>query len=113
MECVPTVNAEVVRVVKPLLFNVPVPSVVVPSLNVTPANGVPEPGATTLTCAVKVTESADNDGFKEEVSVVETAALFTTCEYTGEMLPEKYVSPLYTAVIEWVATDRLEVLKVT
>ena len=103
MECVPTDNAVVVRRVKPLLSSVPVPIVVVPSLYTTVSRGVPAPGATTLTCAVKVTDCPDNDGFSEEVSVVDTAALFTTCEYTGEVLPAKFTSPLvYTALIECV-----------
>ena len=63
----------------------------------------PQPGATTLTCAVKVTDCPDNEGFTEEISVVDIAALFTTCEYTGDVLPAKFASPLvYTALIECV-----------
>lgn len=41
MECVPTVSIEIVKVAIPLLFRVPVPSVVVPSRKVTEPVGVP------------------------------------------------------------------------
>jgi hypothetical protein len=47
MECVPTVSIEIVKVAIPLLFRVPVPSVVVPSRKVTEPVGVPLlPGVT-------------------------------------------------------------------
>ena len=42
IECVPTVSVDVVKVATPLLFNVPVPSAVVPSRKVTVPVGVPE-----------------------------------------------------------------------
>jgi hypothetical protein len=52
IECVPTASVDVVRVATPPLFNVPVPSVVVPSRNVTvPVGAPPMPG---LTVAVHV-----------------------------------------------------------
>ena len=44
------------RVVWPEPFNVPVPSVVEPSMNVTMPVGMPEPGAVADTVAVNVTD---------------------------------------------------------
>ena len=65
IECDPPASVEMLNVAFPLLI-VPVPSVVLPSLNVTvpvAANGV--------TVAVKVTELPYVEGFDEEVSVTE------------------------------------------
>ena len=45
------------------------PSVVVPSLNVTVPVGVPAPGALTVTVAVNVTDWPKTDGLADEVSV--------------------------------------------
>ena len=49
----PTASVDVVKVARPLLFNVPVPSAVVPSRNVTVPVGAPP--LTGLTVAVHVT----------------------------------------------------------
>ena len=70
MECDPSTNAEVVNVACPEPFSVPVPSVVVPSLNVTVPVGVPEPGEAAATVAVKVTDCPTTDGFEEEPKLV-------------------------------------------
>ena len=48
----------------------------------------------------------------DEPSAIEIFALFTTCETAAEVLALKLVSPLYTAVMEWVVTDNDEVAKV-
>jgi hypothetical protein len=45
-----------VKLAAPVLFNVPVPRVVEPSMNVTLPVGVPAPGVTTPMVAVKVTD---------------------------------------------------------
>ena len=53
--CVPTVNAEVVKLVTPLEFRFPVPRVVTPSLKVTaPLLGLATPLTADVTVAVKV-----------------------------------------------------------
>ena len=54
MLCVPTFSAAVVKIAIPPAKDL-VPRVVAPSLNVTLPTGVPDPGDTTLTVAVKVT----------------------------------------------------------
>ena len=56
--------------------------------------GVPAPGATALTVAVKVTVWPDTEGFNEELTVVVVLALLTVCVKSGEVLPLKLPSPL-------------------
>ena len=73
----------------------PVPSVAVPSLNVTVPVGVPEVAAFTI--AVNVTACPKVDGFNEDTTAVDVACLFTTCDNTGEVLPVKAAFPPYTA----------------
>jgi len=65
IECDPTASVDVLKVAFPLL-NEPVPSVVVPSLNVT----VPV-AADGVTVAVKVTDEPNADGFAEEETLVD------------------------------------------
>jgi hypothetical protein len=89
-----------------------VPSVVLPSLNVTVPVGLPAPGAETATVAVKVTLCPTTDGLSDEVTVVVVLALFTTWVNTALVLPLKLESPLYFAVIEWDPTDSVLVMKV-
>jgi hypothetical protein len=74
MECVPCVKAEVVNEAEPL-ERVPVPSTVDPSRNCTAP--VAEVG---LTMALKVTVPPTNEGFHDEVSVVDVTVKFTVCE---------------------------------
>ena len=57
--------------------NVPVPSVVAPSRKVTVPDGLPAPGATTATVAVKVTLCPKVDGLSDEATVVVVLALLT------------------------------------
>ena len=75
-------------------LRVPVPSVFVPSLNVTVPVGVPAPGATALTVARKVTDWPEQDGFNEELLVVNVPALLTVCVKFAEVLVLKLESPL-------------------
>ena len=58
----------------PLLFRVPVPIVVAPSVNVAMPVGVPVPGETAVTVAVNVTAWPKTDGVPEVVSVVRLLA---------------------------------------
>ena len=61
------------NVATPDAFSVLVPSVVVPSLNVTVPVGVTAPGAVPATVAVKVVDWPKVEGFALEPSVVEVA----------------------------------------
>jgi hypothetical protein len=85
IECAPWVSADVEIVAFPPV-SVAVPTVVAPFFNVTIPVGVPLPGATVTTVIVKVTDLPSVDGFCEEVSVVELAALLTVCVSTAEEL---------------------------
>jgi hypothetical protein len=71
---------------------------VVPSKKLTLPAGVPV--VEDFTVAVKVTFVPDVEGFSEDTIAVEVLACLTTCTTAGEVLPAKFVSPEYTAVIE-------------
>ena len=58
-------------------FSIPVPIGVAPSRNVTVPVGIPTPGATALTVAVKVTDCPGVLGLTDETRVDEVLALFT------------------------------------
>ena len=93
MSWLPTPSAEVVKVAvvaPPLVASVPVPSVALPSLNVTVPVGVPE--VLEATVAVKVTLWPEEDGFAEEARPVVEVAL-TTCVTVGDVLVLKVLSP--------------------
>src|SRR5438552_13201934 len=79
MLCAPTLRVEVAKVACPLPSNVPVPMLLAPSRNVTAPVGVPEPGATAETVAVKVTAWPKAEGLLSEVTVVEVLAWLTVC----------------------------------
>jgi hypothetical protein len=90
--------------------NAPVPSVVLLSMNVTAPVG--EPTALQLMVAVNVTDWLKADGFKEDCSEVEVAVLETVWVKTADVLPEKLLSPPYTALMEWEPTASAEVVSV-
>lgn len=70
------------------MLTVPVPRVVVPSLNVTvPVAVVDE------MVAVKVTDEPEADGFEDDPTDVVVLALFTVCESAEDALPLKLISP--------------------
>ncbi len=92
--------------------NVQLPIVVVPSRKLTVPAGEPAPGETTATVAVRVTDCPKTDGLTDDARVVLVLALLTTCETAVLVLVAKFASPTYVAVTEWVATDRVVVLKV-
>jgi hypothetical protein len=52
-----------------------------------------------VTLAVKVTDCPEFDGFREEANAVVVVALLTTCFSTFDVLPKKFESPAYTALI--------------
>ncbi len=80
-------------------------------MNVTVPVGVPDPGVTALTVAVKVTACPKTDGFAEELSAVVVDAWFTTWLSADEVLALKDVLPLYDAVTAWVPTLKVDVEK--
>ncbi len=64
-------------------------------MKVTVPVGVPAPGATALTIAVKVTGWPKTDGLFEETSAALVLALVTVCVSAGELVLElKLPSPL-------------------
>src|ERR1022692_3691346 len=81
IECVPTDNAEVLKVACPPL-SVPTPIDEPPSLKVTmPVARVED------TVAVNVTDAPSVEGLSDETSEVVVVALFTTCDSVPEVLP--------------------------
>ena len=66
IEWLPTASEEVVNVAIPEPPKVPVPSAVDPSMKVTMPVGIPEPGATAVIVAVKVTDWPNTDGLADE-----------------------------------------------
>ena len=73
--------------------------------------GVPLPGAVAETVAVKVTAWPNTEGSVAETSEVVVFAWLTTWLKAVEVLDVKLASPPYDTVIDWVATPRLEVVR--
>ena len=97
--CAPSASAAVEYVATPEPFSMPVPSAVAPSIKVTMPVGTPLPGFS-VTVAVKVT-FAPTAGFVElAINAVEVCAKATVTVTAADVLPELFVSPPYTAVIE-------------
>lgn len=110
IECVPTVSVDVVNVATPVLFNAPVPSVVVPSRNVTIPVGMPE--VLDVIVAVNVT-GAPLDAETVELTKVAAVAAFAMVSVTAaEVLPAKFALPLYLAVMECTPAVSIDVVKV-
>ena len=87
MECEPIASDDVLKVAAPLL-TLPLPSTVLPSLNVTvPVAVVAE------IVAVNVTGEPIADGFADDDNVVVVLALFTVCDKADEVLPLQFESP--------------------
>jgi len=70
-----------------------VPIAVPPSRKVTVPVGVPLPGTTAPTVAVRVTDWPNREGLVPEASAAEAVALATTWESVGEVLALKLPSP--------------------
>src|SRR5260370_32871979 len=101
----PADNDEEVIAAVPLLTVTGEPRLVTPSLNCTVPVGVPEPGGTAETVAVKVTAWPKVDGLLFEVTAVALPARLTFWLSAGLVLPAKLLSPLYTAVMPCAPTD--------
>src|SRR6516225_2746819 len=101
MVWLPRARAEVVNVAWAAVMVTLAASVVAPSVKVTVPPGVPTPGATAATVAVKVTLWPNRDGLGEELTVVLLEALFTTWGLAESFPVElvKLLSPLYAAVM--------------
>jgi hypothetical protein len=112
MVWLPTAKAEVVNVATPPL-KVTAPIELPPSRKVTVPVGVPAPGNTGETVAVKVTGCPNTDGFGDEVKVVLVSALLTTWGFplNEPVLPLKLVLALYDVVMVWLPTVKAEVVK--
>ena len=68
IEWLPIASPDVVNVAIPEPFKVPVPRVVEPSRNVTVPVGTPDPGASEVIVAVKVTDWPKTDGLADEAT---------------------------------------------
>lgn len=106
MESVPEGVFVVVNVPTPELFSATEPMFVAPLLNVMLPFGVPK---AEVTEAEYVTDWPYIEGLSDVVTAeVVVASLLTTCVSTGDVLPAKVESPPYTAVIEYVPPDNVE-----
>lgn len=92
IEWLPRLSVEVLNVAIPPL-SVFEPKVVAPSLKVTVPVGVPDPGATALTVAVKVTDWPKTEGFADDATAVVVLSVFTICVRMEEVLVEKLELP--------------------
>src|SRR5208283_5213389 len=102
-------RVDVVKLAVPPL-SVAVPRVLEPSMNVAVPVGVPPPGETGLTVAVKVTAWPATDGLREETTLVVVLACLTVWVRAAEVLVMKLLSPLYTPVIEFEPTESVEMV---
>jgi hypothetical protein len=107
IECVPETNAEVEREACPA-FSVPLPMDVAPSKKITVPVGDPVP----VTVAVKVTGCPAVDGLTSEITEMLVGCPCTTWLTAAEMLPEKFASPEYTAVMECEPAVKVAVVNV-
>ena len=95
----------------PFSVTAPVPKAVEPLKNITVPVGVPP--AVLVTVAVNVTDWPATSGLSDETSAVALGLPLTTCLSAGDdVLPLKFASPPYCAVIEWDPMGREDVEKV-
>src|ERR1043166_6171521 len=66
--------------------------------------GVPVPGATAATVAVRMTGWPNTDGLGDETSVVVESALLTVCVTTADVFVMKLLSPRYSTLMAWLLT---------
>ena len=89
----PTASADVVNAAFAEPSNATVASVVAPSLNTTLPVGVPVPGATADTDAVKVTGWPNTDGDPDDEMTLAVPIWLATSEMVFDVLPVKVASP--------------------
>src|SRR5512142_1838291 len=92
----------VVNVAAPPVPTATVPRTVAPSLNVTVPIGVPAPGATAATVAVKVTAWPVTAGLTDDRRATVVAAGLTVTAVAAEVLAAKPGVPEKEAVSAWV-----------
>ncbi len=92
---VPTASDEVEQVAWPLeSATAEQPAMTDPSArNSTVPDGLPDPGATAETVAVKITDWPKSDGAGLPVTATCDEAAFTVCDRTGEVEASKLVLP--------------------
>jgi hypothetical protein len=102
IECEPAETNAKVKVAFPEL-TVPVPKVLSPSMKVTVPDGFKADREVIEIVALKVTDWPYADGLFVDVTdvVVEINAGFTVWVRTGDVLPNQWMSPPYSAVMEW------------
>ena len=99
MVSLPAASAVVLKAAAPLEFKGTWASTVLPCWKVTWPVGVPVPGATAVSVAVKVTDCPIFEGFGVEASAVDDALVWMAC--TSDELPAlKLESPLYFTVMK-------------
>src|SRR5206468_3645459 len=113
MECDPTLSEDVGQLAWPLLRVrlLQLVMAVPPSWKVTFPAGAPAPGLLAVTVAVRVTDCLNTDGLAEELADV-VVPYFTVCVSLEEVLPLKFASPPYDALIEWEPTASVLVTNV-
>src|SRR6266568_5158784 len=113
VECGPPVREDGAELARPWLKGrlLQLVMAVPPSWKVTFPAGVPEPGLLAVTVAVKVTDCLNTDGLAEELADV-VVPYFTVCVSLEEVLPLKFASPPYDALIEWEPTASVLVTNV-
>lgn len=108
IEWLPIARVEEVKVALPAVTVAAAASVVVPSVNLTVPVGTLVP--TPVIVAVSVMEAPEVDGFAEEVTAVVVVPC-TDCDTVPLLVPKPPV-PVNAAVIVWVATESVLVVKV-
>src|SRR6516165_3610454 len=102
----PPVTAKlVVNVALPPVPTATVPRITFPSLKVTVPVGVPAPGATAASLAVKVTAWPVTAGLTDDPRVSVVAAGLTVTAAAAEVLAAKPLTPKKEAVSAWVPTN--------
>src|SRR3954464_13679508 len=94
----------VVNVAVPPVPTATVPRTTLPSLNVTVPVGVPPPGATAATLAVKVTAWPVAAGLTDDSRAAGVPAGFTVTAVAAEVLAAKPLTPENSAGRAWVPT---------
>src|SRR5450759_2473369 len=89
-----------------------VPIAVPPSKKVTLPVGPGTPEAVVVTAAVSVRACPRTEGLGADTRTVEVGALATVCVRTADVEAEKFVSPLYMALMEWPPPVRADVVSV-
>src|SRR5215510_4574818 len=109
MVLLPSPNVEVLKEATPLLLRETWARMLLPCWKVTCPVGVPVPGGTAATVAVKVTDCPTLDGLGVELSVVDDALAWIY--WTNDELPAlKLESPLYCTVMKCLSAVSVELV---